>query len=388
MDFDPDGKLEKYLIERLQQAYKKLKASVYYDKTQVILRAQIAEYESNGINKDGGIDSKIQNLARKILTEWDNTESKIIEGIESLPYPKKIEPREKATQFESDTTQLNDIISLCDEKKIEKRSMILNAPPTDLEITDYNYFIKMDVEGHILGTLWVMDVGKYLDSELYCHSYGNRLKTEFIDEEKKGNGFSPHLFKHYFSNYEKWRKNAIETSKDILKSEKDVLFLRLDLKRFYYCITYTDNEKDEIYNKYFQKVNTVGENATRDMQYCLDVTKPINDFIFNVFKKYGTMLNISGDKDKPRMCVPIGFNPSCILSNYRLKTMDSAIIDQINPSYYGRYVDDLLIVIGIDKYSTIHKKVDTMRKEIDPDEVINYFFGEDEECLQHSEIKI
>lgn len=47
--------------------------------------------------------------------------------------------------------------------------------------------------------------------------------------------------------------------------------------------------------------------------------------------------------------LPIGFLPSNILSNWRLNQFDRQIIDRWNPVYYGRYVDDIIIVDKVEK---------------------------------------
>lgn len=45
-----------------------------------------------------------------------------------------------------------------------------------------------------------------------------------------------------------------------------------------------------------------------------------------------------------RCILPIGFAPSNIIANYALSKFDKAIVNELNPLYYGRYVDDVIIV--------------------------------------------
>lgn len=58
---------------------------------------------------------------------------------------------------------------------------------------------------------------------------------------------------------------------------------------------------------------------------------------------------------RDRTILPIGFLPSNILSNWALKPFDDAIIKRLNPVYYGRYVDDIIIVDKVEKNSLLHK---------------------------------
>ncbi|MBQ4170246.1 MAG: hypothetical protein II614_01415, partial [Ruminococcus sp.] len=74
------------------------------------------------------------------------------------------------------------------------------------------YFISMPVIGHILGALWVLALGIYLDDQsdpdkmkMYEHSYGNRLRKNLRDGETGRITYSPYLFEPYFSQYESWR---------------------------------------------------------------------------------------------------------------------------------------------------------------------------------------
>lgn len=52
--------------------------------------------------------------------------------------------------------------------------------------------------------------------------------------------------------------------------------------------------------------------------------------------------------------IPLGFLPSLIISNWYLQGFDQAIIESVHPHYYGRYVDDILIVIGSHEKSESH----------------------------------
>lgn len=50
------------------------------------------------------------------------------------------------------------------------------------------------------------------------------------------------------------------------------------------------------------------------------------------------------------------FLPSNVLGNWFLNSFDNAIVDGWNPVYFGRYVDDILIVDKVEHNGIIHKK--------------------------------
>ena len=67
------------------------------------------------------------------------------------------------------------------------------------------------------------------------------------------------------------------------------------------------------------------------------------------YKKYfsGTEKNI----------LPIGFLPSNILANYVLKKFDDTIINSWNPLYFGRYVDDIIVVDKIHPNNPLYEQI-------------------------------
>ena len=72
-------------IDRIRIAYKKLKATVFFDKTQLPLRDQLVLYEDR-------IEEKLSKLEQALVfgVDWDETEKDILNSIGVLVYPKKL----------------------------------------------------------------------------------------------------------------------------------------------------------------------------------------------------------------------------------------------------------------------------------------------------------
>lgn len=78
--------------------------------------------------------------------------------------------------------------------------------------------------------------------------------------------------------------------------------------------------------------------------------------------------------------MPIGFLPSNILSNWVLSPFDDAVVSQLNPLYYGRYVDDIIIVDKIEENSDFAqwaKYSEDPQKTFSEDKVMQCFFCRD-----------
>ena len=310
-------------------AYKKLKSSVYFDKTQLILRDQIVLYENEGI------DNKLAEIATYLLSQnqndWKAFKEKLLSTVKATFLPKKLLPT--------------------------KNQVIINDTPETVLVDTAQYYIDLSVEGQLLGVIWVIYIGSLLEQDMYENSYGNRLKSNLFNPETEHLTSSPYLYEPYFSQYESWRDNGLRKAKDTLKENSDVLIMTLDFKRFFYNVHIDKNNFDNFYSKYEE---THGS--------CVWI-KRINQFVFEVIKKYSSLFKEY--KQYKRNFLPIGFYPSNILSNWCLTPFDDAIVNRWNPLYYGRYVDDIIIVDKIEKNSSIYKMA--LNNTLNQDRIINYY---------------
>lgn len=313
-------------------SYKKLKSSLYYDKTQTILRDKLVSFEAEQKNIDNYLeeltDTFLDGEAREELLE------EILSSISYYAFPKSLAS--------------------------EKSDMIKNYSKKSIEITDNQYFIDMDIRGHILGVLWLLLVGYRVDKNMYAHSYGNRIRKKMYNEFSEEPTYSPYLFEPYFQQYEGWRDTAMNEAMEHLHIGQDVVVLTLDFKRFYYSVDITKALFDGIY---VEEIEGKEDDC--------DELKALHEFVFRIIKCYSQQF-IEFEK---RNILPIGFLPSNVLANYALRNFDKAILDGWNPIYFGRYVDDVIIVDKIESNSDLFKK--SQANELEAQDIIHYFL---EQC--------
>lgn len=316
----------------LEKAYKKLKSSVYFDKTQLILRNAVVEFESEQEN----IDNYLLKMYDKIIDseKFNKLKDEIINSISVVSFPKKLE---------------NDDCSI-----------IMNSMPNKNKVKELQHFIDMKVEGHILGVLWIMLIGYKIDKKIYEHSYGNRIRKNLINELSDNPTYSPYLFEPYFEQYESWRDKAMSEAAEHMMLKQDVVIITMDFRRYYYSV---DMDAEAFESLYTEAVADDEDNSEQ-----VDILKRLNDFIYSVVEKYSVLF---GDEYKNRHILPIGFLPSNIISNWCLKNFDKAVVDGWNPVYYGRYVDDVLIVDKVEKNSDIYQKA--KNDNLTRDDIIDFF---------------
>ncbi|MCG3862637.1 MULTISPECIES: RNA-directed DNA polymerase [unclassified Photobacterium] len=169
---------------------------------------------------------------------------------------------------------------------------------------------------------------------MHIKPYANRinLKCKFNDDTKPDEDGSFYI--PYFNQYQKWRDNSISEAKKLLSNNKDVLIFSLDIKNYYNSA----------------RINLSNLNSDigfSDLKY-----EPIRKIFIEIHKKYTSHLNKKLDLniEDGISIIPIGLVSSGILSNFYLNELDKDIDLKLNPDFYARYVDDIMIV------KSCHKK--------------------------------
>ena len=289
-------------LDDIENAYRKLKSYVYYDKTLKFLRAKLAKFEYNEV-----FENRLKKLTQALKNKNDNYFEKLIKnenndkGIDYKLIPKKINNGNE------------------DENDKNKKSVITNNFESDIYTAKrYKYLIDAPIEIHIIAVLWIIKAGYKLDDSVSENSYGYRLeKSKITGKVKKG----LKLFKPYFYPYKKWRDNAIDNALKLSKQDKDAAILSLDIKNFFRSVRLSF---DEVHNE-------------------LEKYEYLTDLIEKICREY-TRIVEGKELDKPLL--PIGLLSSSILANWYLEEFDTKIEEELNPVYYGRYVDDILIVLS------------------------------------------
>lgn len=321
------------LLALIRWAYRKLKLVVYYDNSQLFLREKISQFE------DEKIESKLKAISKMIMTY------------------------SKEGNFEK---YLNEISYYCLPKKVslqkEKESNIIrNFTEGKSEVNKVTYYIDLPVEGHILGVLWILLVGGELQKKYKDFAYGNILYDSFQQNHNK-------LFRPYFKQYEKWRDKAIRKVEELKNNEQQSMLIALDIKDYYYSANVSFRKlKEDIFNKNtYININSAlliedSESNHEKGQEKIkidELAKELTVWIENVFSEYSKKILDDNKKEDKRVMIPIGFLPSNIIANWYIYEFDKAVQQKINPAYYGRYVDDIIIVIKKNGFEEEYKNID------------------------------
>ena len=198
------------------------------------------------------------------------------------------------------------------------------------------------VNTHIISALWINLIGHQFDQCLSDRCYGARLKRVRNDDEldleaeKNFHISAVGSFKPYFQPYQKWRNDGLKAIRTELDSEKDIIAVSLDLQSYYHLVDPT-----VISGKQFQ--NEIGLTLSEPEQL---FTEQVCGLLSEWSKKASAFASklTKCSTEVPGGLV-IGLTASRVISNMLLHRWDQLITEKVTPLHYGRYVDDMFLVL-------------------------------------------
>lgn len=351
--------MKDYITEKdIERAYKLLKTYYYYDSNIMQdIKIDIAKYECENIL---GKENWAHNFKEMYFISSKRDEN-IKNKINKISVKRVIKSTESIEESENKIDKSNKNSEKESQEGVWKKFKVLTDKPNINFKIKYNYIIKAPIEIHILSVLWILKEGYKLDLEMPDDIYGSRLEinknNNCVDRYKKN------IFKLYHKQYSYWRDRALERVSEIVnKEDSSAMLVNLDIKRYYYSI----------------KLNKLYDDI-------LEINKEFDTFLFSYIKKINKSYNkkivelIQKDEDEREELevivegygLPIGLLSSQVLSNFYLKKLDNGIL-RLLPDYYGRYVDDIIIIFK-DREDYKNKNID-LEKYIDGklDKIISF----------------
>ena len=202
--------------EQVQLAYRKLKSLVYFDKTDLRLRARLAAFECG---KD--FHKKLAAVHEVVSAAQPSSSPKFQRWLKDVGYrlvPKKL----KLSPQDLPNAQIH---------KGRFITNVTTAPTIDVD--KVNFFFDGPIELHLIAVLWIMLEGRLLDEALDDDCCGSRLSSHLSNKEDD----SLALFTKYHEQYSRWRDTGIRKAKKLLVEERrNVAILGLDVQEYYYRV--------------------------------------------------------------------------------------------------------------------------------------------------------
>lgn len=302
---------ETLTVEDLYSAYKKAKFELYNDKNSVGTMA-LLKYEKS-------LKKNIEGLLKDIQKN----------GLKNISCKHYFElPKSLKFQDEHD----------CHEKHVHFFSSSQNHhkfnEKENIELT-FRKVVNADINFHIISALWIAKIGQYIDEKFGHNIYGSRLvrikptntsSCEFDVSSQEYNIDSPRIFDPYQYRYQNWRNNSFKAIRELHKTSS-VIAVTMDITSFYHNVTLNTFLEDTFYQSF-------GLNEHfKDALYI----KTFHEDFIGLLEQWNKSINSKNG-------LPIGLSASSVLANAIMQEFDTKIEANLAPTYYGRYVDDILLV--------------------------------------------
>lgn len=191
---------------------------------------------------------------------------------------------------------------------------------------------------HVLSALWIARVGSKFDAELSDSVYSNRVRRSY--DKKHVNNFALGSLEPYLNNYRRWKEDGVNAVEELVKANKDALFVSADLTSYFHNIDPNFLLNEGWLTKWqghlFEEKGG-GALVGEDLAIHILLVEAFKAWSQNLGKTLGKANDVGG--------LPVGVSASNVIGNIALIDLDRAVEQGIKPRFYGRYVDDIALVI-------------------------------------------
>lgn len=313
---------EDLTIEDLLVAYRKAKADCFFENV-FPTAIKFAEYEQDLL-------AHLKNLLALLQNDKNFETNKDLLG-EFRLLPKKLSTKKRNEVPENGHVHFSN-----PDRAVKNLFDNFNIRPEFRIVGDF------PVNTHIISALWINMIGHKFDAKLDDCCYGARLKRArndalFNDEDEKPFHISSiGSFTPYFQPYQKWRNDGLKAIRDELEKDHDIIAVSLDLKSYYHHIDPLALSGEALLKKIDLQLDE------KEIEFTVLLANFLNQWASGA-SDFGK--KISGKTSKISGGLVIGLTCSRIISNVLLHEWDKLVIEKLSPIHYGRYVDDMFLVL-------------------------------------------
>lgn len=186
---------------------------------------------------------------------------------------------------------------------------------------EFRLMAQCSMDFHVLSTLWLSKVGHKYDAKLNDCSYGNRLRRK---DNGDLNPYSLGSFRPYLQPFRGWRDKGLNEMRSSLDKGTSIIAITADVSSFYHKLNPEFLRNDEF-------LTNIGLKLTEQERL-------LTDLFIDTLKQWAVLTPL-------KKGLPVGLPASATVANMALIELDKIIQQEMTPLYYGRYVDDILLVL-------------------------------------------
>lgn len=309
---------EAFSLSNLYLAYRKAKAEAFHENTH-FHALEFTKYEQN-------LHRNLKAVRQRLLassSDW-TTDLPFIGDYAYLP---------KSIDCSAWESKADGHFRALDPRSDWERRFLAAKQPAKASL---RLVIRPTVDFQIIAALWILRVGHLYDAALdQKASFGNRLRRSGgapSDDRLAAAGVNlttPGLFAPYFSAYREWREGGLSAMERALQRGESILAITMDIERFYHRVS----PKFLLRPSFLESIG-------------LELTREERAFTRCLLQAMETWYAATPDSaTRPEGAIPVGLSASKIIANVLLIDFDRAALARTRPLFYGRYVDDLFLVL-------------------------------------------
>ena len=293
------NKKEFISLADLGMAYRKAKVDLFYSPRSC--RNELAAFESNLLDELKVIQKGLDNN----LTPYTPKASWTLA-------PKGIDVEE----LDLDTN----VISSDPEQSWKDIHEQANENSHEVNV-EFRLMEKLSIAFHVFSALWINKVGHKFEKKLSESVCGNRLRRGKSEEI---NPFSLGSTMPYLHAYRKWRDDAFDAIEQALEQDKPVIAVTADVNSFYHKL----DVRFMLNSSFIKKIGV-----------SLDPDEwKLHELFINSLHEWA-------ENTPLKRGLPVGLTASSLIANVALFELDKLFEEEVAPLYYGRYVDDIILVM-------------------------------------------
>lgn len=306
--------------------FRKAKADCFFERS-ICIASEFVQYEKDLAHKLTGLLARLQaGEVSDVLVQNLGQTRVVAKKLGTTPKPPRKGFVSEGHSFFSDPARAFE--RLCASHELTPEFRLIGDFP---------------VEMHVLSALWINLVGHKFDAVLSKSAHGSRLRRYRPDPgAPKGSVGDYHLeavgsFQPYFEPYKEWRNRGLKAIRSELEIGHPVVAISMDLTSYYHRVD----------PSFIADARFHAEAGIVLSKWELEFTEAFTAMLVDWSKNVAVQMHALGCSRKEVTVggLPIGLSISRVVANALLVGLDRDIEHGLTPVYYGRYVDDLFLVL-------------------------------------------
>lgn len=311
-------------------AYRKAKADLFYERDHVGI-LDFVEYEWH-------LDDNLNRLHQRLISQSSNwfEDPSLVGGYSYIPKKIELPKGNSVRQGQQLGEGLVAVQSDLDrEWSARLDQAALNDPGNPAQgcpQVSLRLVGKHPVDFRVISSLWLMKVGVKYDGIMREWAFGSRLRLTHETRATKHpvmNEIATGSFQPYSPGFRAWRQNGLKAIRDALRSGYEVVAITGDLRKFYHRTSPNFLLDSGFLERTGIQLNEGETLFTQNLVSALNLWSSLT-------KEHQTT---------PGQGLPVGLSAARVIANCSLWEFDQAILQNVIPLYYGRYVDDIFLVL-------------------------------------------